>query len=218
MNVTRRFRSTLAALLLLAAAALPARAVLVDRIAALVDRQVVTVSEITQMVRLRFFPRDKSESDDDYRRNVLESLIAQSLRYRDVERFGAEDIPKDSIEARVQQLRERFASEAELQQALADSELTLDELQAIVKRQLQVEAYIQERFSPTIFVPLEDIETYYKTTWSTQRQERGLPIPPLNDVREEIRTILKANQLQREIDKWTGELRARANVDVYTYK
>jgi peptidyl-prolyl cis-trans isomerase SurA len=214
----RGFRSAFLTLLLAAVAVIPARAVLIDRIAALVERQVITVSEIDQMIRLRFFPRQSAASDDDYRRDVLEALIAQSLRYRDVERFGAEDIPKDSIEARLQQLRDRFPSDAELQQALADSELTLDELRAIIKRQLQVEAYIQERFSPTIFVPLEDIETYYRTTWTTQRRDRGLPIPPLAEVREEIRTILKSNQLQREIDKWTGQLRARANVDVYTYR
>ena len=42
-----------------------------------------------------------------------------------------------------------------------------------------------------------------------------MAIPPLNDVREEIRALLKSSRLQQEIDKWTTQLRARANVDVY---
>src|SRR5437763_10428669 len=72
-----------------------AAATTVDRIAAVVDRQVITVSEVSQMVALHFFARAASTSEDDFRHEVLESLIAQALRFRDVERFGAEDVPKD---------------------------------------------------------------------------------------------------------------------------
>ena len=52
----------------------------IDRIAALVDRQVLTVSEIGQMAEIRFFPRTSSWSDDDYRKNILDALIAQVPR------------------------------------------------------------------------------------------------------------------------------------------
>ena len=205
--------------LLLVVAALPlAAATTVDRIAAVVDRQVITVSEVTQMVELRFFPRPASQSEDDYRRDILESLIAQALRFRDVERFGAEDVPKDSIESRVQEITKRFASPAAFEAVLQQAELSPDELRALVKRQLQVEQYIQERFAPLIFVSNDEIDTYYRGTWSQQRRARGLAIPPLNDVREEIRALLRSSRLQAEIDKWTEQLRARANVDVYAYK
>src|SRR6266550_3185373 len=84
--VNRRVRGYGFAALLLA---LPLSAGTVDRVAAVVDRQVITVSEITQMVELRFFARNQGESEDDYRHRVLEALIAQALRFRDVERFGA---------------------------------------------------------------------------------------------------------------------------------
>src|SRR5688572_17974482 len=131
---------------------LPAAAVTVDRIAAVVDGQVLTVSEITQMVELRFFAR-LGNTEEDYRREVLDALIAQALRYRDVERFGAQDIPADTIEARLLEIQRRFASEAEFGAAVAQAELTLDEVRALVKRQLQVEAYIQERVAALGFIP-----------------------------------------------------------------
>ena len=81
--------------------ALPLAARTVDRVAAVVDRQVITVSEVTQMVELHFFARNAGESEDDYRHRVLESLIAQALRFRDVERFGAEEIGRASCRERV---------------------------------------------------------------------------------------------------------------------
>ncbi|HKR64830.1 MAG TPA: hypothetical protein VJZ00_13945 [Thermoanaerobaculia bacterium] len=204
-------------LLVLLVLALPAAAVTVDRIAAVIDRQVLTVSEITQMVEIRFFPR-LATNDDDYRREVLDALIAQALRYRDVERFGAQDIPRDTIEARLVEIRQRFSSEADFTAAVARAELTLDEVRALVKRQLQVEAYIQERFAPLVFVSPEDIDEYYRGPWMRQRRERGLAVPPLDSVREEIRTAARSARLEEEIGKWTAQLRARASVDVYAWR
>jgi hypothetical protein len=205
-------------LLLLPIASRQAPAAIVDRIAALVDRQVITVSEVSQMAEIRFFPRKAGQSDDDYRHDILESLIAQALRFRDVERFGAEDIPKDSIESRFLDIQKRFPAAADFAAAMQRAELSPDEVRALVKRQLQVEAYIQERFAPMIFVSTDEIEAYYRGEWSQQRRQRGLPIPPLAEVTEEIRTLLKSNRLQSEIDRWTTQLRARANVDIYTWR
>jgi len=204
-------------LVLLMLLAAPAAAVTVDRIAAVIDGQVVTVSEIAQMAEIRFFAR-LAQSDDDHRREILDALIAQALRYRDVERFGAQDLSADTIEARFLEIQRRFPSEAEFNAALARAELSADEVRALVKRQLQVEAYIQERFAPLVFVTSEEIEEYYTNTWSPARRERGLPVPPLLEVREEVRTAVRSSRLQVEIDRWTSQLRARANVDVYAWR
>ncbi|SRR5581483_1785990 len=212
--ISRQLARALAIVLL----ALSAQGGTIDRIAAVIDRQVITLSEVNQMVALRFFARAANRDESEYRHDVLEALIAQALRYRDVERFGAQDIPKDSIEARFNEMAARFPSPAAFAATMSSVELTPDEVRALVKRQLQVEAYIQERFSPLVFISNEEIETYYRGPWSEQRRQRGLAIPPLNDVRDEIRTLLKSERLQSEIDKWTAQLRARANVDVYAWK
>lgn len=214
MHCMRRFLP----LALLLASATPLPAVTVDRIAAVIDQQVLTVSEVNQMATVRFFPRVAGRSEDEYRRDILDALIAQALRFRDVERFGAADIPKDSIEARLIEIRKRFPAPADLDAALAQAELTPDELRALIKRQLQVEAYIQERFAPLVFVANEDIAAYYSGPWREQRVARGLPVPPLNDVREEVRALIRSRQLDQQIETWTTQLRARANVDIYAWR
>ena len=198
--------------LAVAFAALPqaASAVTVDRIAAVIDQEVLTVSEVGQMADVRFFPRVAGQSDDDYRRAILDALIAQALRLRDLERFGAPDVPLDAIELRLQQIQNRFASPEEFRAALESAELTLEELRTLIKRQLQVELYIQDRFAPLVFVPAEEIEQYYRTTGNQQR--------PLEAVREEIRELLRAQRLSQDVERWTTRLRVRANVDVYAWR
>ena len=199
-------------------AVLPVSAVTVDRIAAVLDEQVLTVSEVAQMAEVRFFPRAAGQSDDEYRRAILEALIAQALRLRDVERFGAPEIKADSIEARLQEIRVRFPSPADFEAALVRAELTLEDVRALIKRQLQVEVYIQERFAPLVSVSNEEIDEYYRGPWLAQRQERGLPAVPLSEVREEIRETLLASRLTGDIERWTNRLRLRANVDVYAWR
>jgi hypothetical protein len=194
----------------------PSHGDVIDRIAAIVEREVITVSEVSQMVTLHFFARRSGEAGGEYRRRVLDAMIAQMLRDRDVERFGAEEMSKEAIEARLTEIVSRFPSRADFDRALAETELTLDEVRALIKRQLQVEAYIDERFSPLIFVSLDEIEHYYSDVWSVERRNRGLSPRPLAEVREEIRDVLKKERLQAEIDKWTAQLRERANVDIYT--
>lgn len=211
-------RSPLTALIFAFSLTAPARAVTVDRIAAVIDQQVLTVSEVNQMAQIRFFPRISGRSDDDYRHDILETLIAQALRYHDVQRFGAQDIPKDSIEARLLEIQHRFVLPGDLDAALARAELTRDDLRTLITRQLQVEAYVRERFAPLIFVANDDIASYYNGPWRQQRIARSLPVPPLNDVREEIRTLIRSRQLDQQIETWTAQLRARANVDVYAWK
>src|SRR5437660_5124610 len=115
--------------------ATPAYAITVDRIAAVIDRQVLTVSEVNQLADVRFFPRVAGRSEDDYRHDILEALIAQALRFRDVERFGAQDIPKDSIESRLVEIQHRFALTAELDAALVRAELEPGERGGLINGQ-----------------------------------------------------------------------------------
>ena len=194
---------------------LAARATIIDRIAATVDHDVITTSAIDQIIRLRLYQRNNGEDDAAFRRRVLDALIAQALRYRDAVRFGAEDLPADQIEARYREVVARFTSPEEFQKTLVESELTVDEVRALIKRQLQVDAYVEERFSPLIFVALEEIETYYRDVWVPQRRDRGLPVQPLGEVRESIRDLLKADRLQKELDLWTNQLRSQVNVDIF---
>jgi len=191
-------------------------AVVVDRIAAIIDREVITVSELEQTIALRIIPSAPKEDEDTYRRRVLDTMIAQTLHFREVERFGAEDVSADSVESRVREASGRFSSEAEFESTVARLELTPEAVRTLIKRQLQVESYIEERFSPLIFVSIEEIELYYRNTWQPQRVARKLANIPLAEAREEIRSLLKAERLQREINGWTEQLRSRANVDFYT--
>ena len=41
------------------------------------------------------------------------------------------------------------------------------------------------------------------------------PVPPVDEVRDQIRGVLREKRLNEALDKWTQELRQRADVQVY---
>jgi hypothetical protein len=211
-------RRALPLLLLLTVAPIAqARGEIIDRIAAVVDGQVITLTELEQIVELGLLTRLPEEDDEAYRRRILDRMITQVLRYRDVERFGAADVPADTIEAMLRRIIARYPSEAAFLEALARVELTLDQVRALLKRYQQVQRYIDERFAPVIFVSFEEMERYYTTVWVPARRASGLDVPSLESVREEIRSAVRADRLESEVDRWTAQLRSRANIDIFVF-
>ncbi len=82
-------------------------------------------------------------------------------------------------------------------------------------RQLLVLTYVDERLGPRVFVTFDDINKYYRTVLTPEMQKKSQPAPPLDEVREDIREVLKQQKLTQELQTWTAELRAKADVVIY---
>jgi hypothetical protein len=134
------------------------------------------------------------------------------VRLHEVTRFGIEQVPVEAIEAQVAAIRERFASEEGLAARLAEVGLDLEGLRQLVARQLAVWIYFEEFLGPRIFVSLEDIRRHYEDTLAPELRARGEPVPPIEEVREEIRELLKQQRLNEAIEERTEELRREADV------
>jgi len=206
-------------LLILALLTFPALAVeTIDGIAATVDDTVVTISDLDRMVVLELVPRQDGETDEAYRTRMLQHLIVRILQRRDIRRFSTIEVDEKRVDAAMDRLIRRHGSREEFERVLDTIGLTDQTVRNLLSAEIEVRTYIDERFAPLLFVPLEDIERYYEGTWSQQRRESGLDVPPLSEVRERLRDVLRAEQLAKEVDRWTRQLRSRSNVDVFVYK
>lgn len=192
----------------------PAESHLVDRIVAVVDQAPIFHSEIEQVVGLGLVERREGESLDALRRRVLSELIDQRLRAREVGRFGTRTVSIEEIESAVAELRAMHASEEAFEEHLRRSQTSLEELRQIVTRQLAVVDYVDRRLGPRVFISLEDIQTYYEEELVPALREQGTEPPPLSEVRETIREVLRERRLNEEIARWTSELRREADVQI----
>jgi len=202
-----------------AAAAAPAGSaspnVLKDRVLAIVDEDPILASDLDRAVVLGQLQPKPGEAEKAFRRGVLDDLVAQRLRFHEIDRFGLEQVPVDQIEKQVAEVRARFKDEATFRQKLREVGLDEAALRQLMARQLEVLTFVDERLGPQVFVSLDDIATYYKTVLTREMQQQHLPVPPLDEVRDKIREVLRQQRLTEEIDHWTEELRRKANIAVY---
>jgi hypothetical protein len=190
-------------------------AALVDRILAVVDEDPILDSDLDQAIGIGLIVPEEDEAENDYRRRVLDLLIDQKVRFHEIDLFGFSEIPVAEVNRQFAEVREQFDSD----EAFADrlQEVGLDEqgLRQILARQLMVLIYVEERLGARVFVGLEEIQQYYNEVLVPELEESGQPIPPQQEVREEIRAVLREIRLNEEIDRWTEDLLQEADIVDY---
>jgi peptidyl-prolyl cis-trans isomerase SurA len=219
------FRASLVALLLAPvppavspATAPSGQAVLVDRVAAVVGDDIILESEIRKLVAVRYLERKAGESDTAYRDRALEQRIVDLLREKQLRRSSGFDPKPEEVEARVAALEERLAKDSGVPAAaaLAAAGATREELSAWVRRGLALDSFVKERLTPGLKLTEADLRAYYDTAFRDAAKKRGLAeVPPFDEVREEIREVVRELRLNAEIERWTEQLRSETRILIY---
>jgi len=192
--------------------------VLVDRIAAVVGDDLILESEIRKLVAVGYLERKTGESDTAYRDRSLDQRIVDLLREKQLRRSSGFDPKPEEVEARVVALEERLARDRGVSAAaaLAAAGTTREELASWVRRGLALDSFVKERLTPGLKVTEADLRAYYDTTFRDAAKKRGLvDLPPFDDVREEIREVVREVRLNAEIERWTEQLRSETRILTY---
>jgi len=193
----------------------PAGAKLEDRVLAVVDEDPILASDLNRIIALGLKTKNPGEDDTVFRRRVLNDLIEERLRFHEIDRFGFGQVPVAEIDKQLAVARARFKDEATFQKTLKDLNLTIKDLRQLVARQLMVLTYVDEQLGPRVFVSLDDINAYYTNELTPAMKKSNQPVPPVDEVRDQIRGVLREKRLNEALGKWTQELRQKADVQVY---
>lgn len=188
---------------------------LVDRIVAVVDEDPILASALDRAIGLGLVSQGAAEPDDVFRRRVLDLMLAERLRAHEVDRFGFTEISLAQVDQAVAAIESRFADRRAFDERLSEFGLTMDDVRQIVARQVMVLTYVDERLGPRVFVSLDDIREYYDSVLTLEMKSTGQALPDLDQVREEIREVLREQRLNEEIERWTEELRREADIEDY---
>jgi len=184
-----------------------------DRILAVVDDDPILASEVNQVLSFGIVEQGAEEDDREAQRRALDFLIEERLRFHEVDRFGFAEVPIEDVDNEFNGLQKRFGGAEKFDQKL--QALGLDEQGArqVLARQVMVWVYVEERLGARIFVGLDDIREYYDNILTPQLIERGDSVPPVKEVREAIRTLLREQRMNEELERWTTELLQQADIE-----
>ncbi len=198
-------------------AALPlAGADVVDRIAATVDDVAIPESEVRKAMVVSALRPGPGESREAYRARILDALIDQHLEYEDAERFGPAPPDAAEIAAAMRKLSDRLRSEGkDPETEFARAGLTREEVRSSIERQLLIQRYLRERFTPVALADEARAREEYENVYAPERRAAGLPVPPFETVLEEMRRRAQERTFEEEVEKWGRELRRKARVAIY---
>lgn len=211
--------------LLLALAAWPLRAEIVDRILAVAGNRVITWSAARAEANYQAF-RDGREpplwagpasATSDEARQIVSRLVDQALLEQAMARspFSA---PGEDFQAALRQLEQRFDGPDAYRQALARYALTAEELAARVGHEQHLMAFVDATLRPRVRLSPQQIEGYYQSDFlpAWQRERNASSAPPLSEVQGQIEEVLVEQEINRLLERWLADLRRGTSVRIWS--
>lgn len=193
---------------------LPIQAEIIDRIAVTVGTNVITESMIRMQIRLAAFQDNRSpDFSPAEMRKAAESLVDQMLLFREMDDARYPEPAMADILDQIQEFqKDRFRSEEEYRRELTRRGIQEEELKRFFQHQVRSLQFIEVRFRTGVQVSLEEVTAYYEQRFKPNLLKGNSPVPPLEDVSEEIEEILVAERVDAATDDWLKQTRALAPI------
>jgi peptidyl-prolyl cis-trans isomerase SurA len=189
-------------------------AVVVDRMAVIVDKHVIKSSDIYRdLAATEFLNREQPSFSAEARHKAADRLIEQTIIRDEIANGGYRWASQADADALLNDIRrDRFAgSGAQLQAALARYGLTEEELRAQLLWQLTVLRFIDERFRTGVLITDDDVRTYYDQHLADLKREYPRD-SGFESLKPKIRASLEGERINQNFVESIEAARKRVHV------
>ena len=191
----------------------PGQDVLVDDVVAVVNRHVITRSEIRQEASLVLVEQggDRSlerEITPEFLVKVMELLINQRVLLDEAQKVGVPQVSEEQRERLLMIFRRRFSDQEIYARFLYAHDISEDEIGDILVRHYRVERLKERKLRVMPEITREEVRQYY------EKHRIELGNAPFELVAEAIRLKLLTRRREKELARWIWDLRKRADVKV----
>jgi hypothetical protein len=178
------------------------RAEIIDKVVAVVDGHIITVSDMRQERNILMRLNEKPLDDD---KALVQQMIDNYLIQTQITDFPGIDVADADVDQELQKSAIRESAGA-----------PSPALREAVRLRIRMQKYFELRFGQFIHATDDDISKYYKAVFVPEAQKRGLdPIPPLAQVSDLIRDNVIQEGLHHEITIWLEASRRRSNIELF---
>lgn len=194
----------------------PTRGVLLDRLVAVVNDDLVLESEVQEEMRFAAFqPNGANTRPAAIERLIDRKLIEQQERLQPQQLVTAAELKANVAELRKSLpacAHDACATDAQWRAFLADHGFTEQEFNARWLARMEILAFIEQRFRLGLRIPEEQIEAYYRDTMLPAYAKEHVQAPPLSSISARIQEVLLQQQVTKLLDTWLTTLRTQGNV------
>lgn len=198
---------TALAFILVALSVPAARAEVIDRILAVVEGQLITLSDVRAVTRLAL---ETAPQSADPIQVVLDKLIDRQLILVEVDRYAPPEPSTAEIDAQLLAVQKPYGDALALEIVLGQLGWARDDVRRYVRDELRIERYLQQRFNATIQPTDDELAAYYRIH-SDQFTKDGV-LAPYANVAGEVRARFVSERRSALVSEWLSGLRRRANI------
>ena len=182
----------------------------IDGIAARIDTDVITDSEVRELADFQMLVDGSSKSRDELIQELSDQWIvrgeAETARY---------PRPSDKdVDNAYAQLVAQFPSQEEFDKRCAQAGLTPDAVRRQLSEQLYLSRFLDFRFRPAAEISDADVQKYYDDEFVPQLKAKGEAVPSLDKVQQTIREVLIQRDITDRANQWLDDTRSRLQIDV----
>jgi hypothetical protein len=181
----------------------------VDRIAARIEDDILTESELRELAAFQELVDGQAKPRPELIRELADQWIVRGEAVAtNYPRPSAED-----VEGNFAKLSRQFRSPEEFKNRCARAGLSEADMRRIIDEQLFLSRFLDYRFRPAAQVDERQIERYYQDELTPQLKARGQSVPPLEEVDDTIREVLVQRAIDSLSTRWLDETRDRLKID-----
>jgi len=186
--------------------------ILVDKIAATVNEEIITIHDIERAIA--FFPllRQNDESEEDFYFRILGELItykAIALEYSDEFNLSEED-----FEIVQTQILQKAGSLEKLLAVISGFSMNWNDFEEFIREKVLYEKVLREKFQMEITIPFNEIEEFFNRDYLPSQQRLGLEPRPLAEMAPGIEKYLRKLRTEKQLAAWLNDIRSNFKIEI----
>ena len=185
--------------------------ILIDKIAAVVNEEIITQSDIDNAIRLYTILRKKDVSTQDFYISVLQDLIKYKvvyLEYKDEFILQQEDYT--GVQTSIVQ---KLGSYNKLIGLLRQYDMKWEDFKDFIKEKVLYENVLKNIFQIKITIDFEEIETFYNEQYLPSQKSLQLKPKTLIEMAPLIETQLRKDRTDEALAGWLKEITASYKIE-----
>ena len=195
----------------------------IDRLVAVVNRQIITLSDVEEEKKYlqlgvvnEVADRGTSAGQHQDTFEIVQSLIQQSLIQEQVQTFAGNEASPEEVQEQVRLLEEKSGGKESFEEVLKQRHITLEALKVRLAWQIQVLKFLDNRFRQFVVILPKEIDEYYQNSFLPELARKGISkAPPVAEVEGQIRELLVEEKVNGQIDGWLSSLTRSADIEIF---
>jgi peptidyl-prolyl cis-trans isomerase SurA len=180
---------------------------IIDRIAAIVNDDVITQSEVLAMEKLQLNVSGLPKAE-----NALVDRINHHLVIQQIHRQPPPTVTPEMIRGSIDSFAKEHGGDEELLVFLNSIGMNYEDFENELREQLSIREFINLRFRPFVNVKIEEAEDYYNNVYKPEYEAEGKSVPAFAESFETIQSVLAASRVLERTKEWLDELKKEASV------